>query len=267
MQMRWTDAAELERITPLTHPEQVMTFIEEHPGLLETCEMCPRLVAEYAPQITIAGFEGSLLDSIEEAYTLSCEESAVTAQRSPEFNSHNAVDEKPYLCSEEWSVRHPTFGNYEPEYVAHAYFCGGIFGPTVSPYEHADHLFWLLSSDSQWLPERIRSKLLEGLKASPLWLWTARTGQRLNNSEDSLFNECHDALEQKRPFIWTDSVISDVTARIEMAIATLGLHDSYRRILEAFVSHDLPSQFIETERRLESNRNIRTATKKRAKTR
>lgn len=265
LQLRWTQVAERLGITPLTAPAQVLEFIESSPGLLETCQSYPQLVAEYAPQLTIVGFEGDLEDSIEEAYVASCERSAATAISSPEYGTLLTRDARPPLCDEEWSARHPTFGNLIPSAVAHAYFGGGTFGPTVSPYHHADHLFWLLSTDSKWLPKGIHETLLDGLKTSPLWLWTDGGHRTSTTGLDALFTECHDAIDEKRPIVWTESVTRDVATRIASGVMTMKLRDSPEAIMDAFRAQDLPGQFIKSERRLRDKRSKRTEQKKSTK--
>jgi len=152
MQLRWTSAAEEQVISPITRPENVLSFINEHPGLNETCSMYPALLAEYAPQLTIPGFGGEFEEAFRAGYRKSCEKCKRIAKNNPKFGSALTLDGNPPLCDEEWALRSPTFGNYEPAYVADAYFSGEMFGPPVSPHEHSEHLFWLLSTASNWLP-------------------------------------------------------------------------------------------------------------------
>ena len=45
---RWVDAAKSLSITPLSHPETVLEFIDNHAGLFETCCVYPDLLAECA---------------------------------------------------------------------------------------------------------------------------------------------------------------------------------------------------------------------------
>lgn len=255
MQMQWTEFAEREHITPLTHPDEVHKFISSHPGLLETCSLYPELVAEYAPQLTISGFEGILAASIEEAFQKSCAEAKRTAITNPQFGSSLTVDGHPPLCDEEWSLHHPTFGNYRPYTIAHAYFGGTMFGPDVSPYEDAEHLIWLLSSASAWLPQQIYNVLLEGLGSSRFWLWTADRATNQNSDEkEALFNAVHEAIETGKPFKWTNAVKRDVATRIQYAIETLHLLDAPETLQKKFVVQDLPNKMIKEERRLQKQR-------------
>ena len=147
MQLSWVLDAEAAKISPLSHPNAVVAFIQRNPGLLETCQLFPDLVAEYAPQLTIPGFGGIL---------------------GPCFEKHVAQLAAKGKLAEEWCLRDRA-ARGAPN-VAHAYFHGGIFGPPVSPFHEADHVFWVLSSASTWLPIPIRRLLREGLKSAG-WPW------------------------------------------------------------------------------------------------
>jgi hypothetical protein len=73
MQLEWAEAAELNKVTLVTPPGIVHRFIESHAGLLETAETFPELLIEYAPQLTIRGFEGPVLGVLEENYRKVCD--------------------------------------------------------------------------------------------------------------------------------------------------------------------------------------------------
>jgi len=249
MQMRWTASAEEHQITPLTEPARVWAFIEENPGLFETCEDFPRLVAEYAPQLTIPGFEGDLFKPIETAFQQSCDEAKASAVSNPEFGSLTTTDGNPPLCDEEWSIRHPSFGNYDPIFVAHAYFDGTMFGPTVSPYAAEEHLFWLLSTASSWLPKSIHEVLLEGLSSSITWVWTDSHASIVNPEvRNSMFNAIHESIEGGNEFLWTSNVERDLINRIANAIGALQLPDTVSEISTRFNGLDIPNKCIQAER-------------------
>jgi hypothetical protein len=162
MQMAWSEAADERNISPLTEPTQLLAFVREFPGLLEICSEFPGLTVEWAPQLTIRGFGGELEAALEDEYQENCRECVKRAQVSPGFGTGITTDGRSPVCDETWALRHPEFGRYEPALVANAYFGGGMFGPHPSLHEHADHLFWLLSVKSDWLPERVHAYLLRG---------------------------------------------------------------------------------------------------------
>jgi hypothetical protein len=266
MQLRWVETAEEVPITPLTPPNQVYDFIHSHPGLLETCLAFPDLVAEYAPQLTIRDFSGDLDEVFEEAYKKSLVKRAHDRQQNSRGGSALTINERCPLCEEEWALRHPTFGDYQPVYITAAYFGSGIFGPHVSPYEHADHIFWLLSSASQWLPTNIRTFLIEGALDWHAWTWepyaTIRVGDW--NNKGALWSALHKATEGKR-FLWTDKVEEDVMHRIRLARETLNLPDSAAELLERFKDARFCERWIQSTLTIKREREKRETDNKRAK--
>jgi hypothetical protein len=257
MQMKWVDNAEEVPITPLTPPDQVHDFISDHPGLLETCLTYPQLIAEYAPQLTIRDFSGDLNDSFEEAYKQSSAKHRQARQKNSTAGSALTINGKSPLCDEEWALRHHSFGDYQPIYVTDAYFSGGMFGPRVSPYEHADHLFWLLSSASGWLPRRIHSFLIEGTLDWHAWIWgplTTNRGGAWNNC-GALHLALYNATEgKKKKFSWNKIIEEDVTQMISFAIETLSLPDSPKELLDRFRKKMFPDRWIQRAINLKKRR-------------
>jgi hypothetical protein len=250
MQMNWVKSAEDIPISLLTPPQEVLNFIHSHSGLYETCVAYPDLVAEYAPQLTIPGFGGELEKTLVEAYKKSCQEAAKRRAVKSRFGSALTSNDKSPLCDKEWALRHPTFGDYEPVHITSAYFSGGMFGPAVSPYEHSDHAFWLLSTASAWLPRRIRSVLIEGMINWNVWLWAQPTvhGDAGWDTNGALLSALNDAVDGKS-FRWTNRVSNDVLNRIKLSIKTLGLPDSPEEILDRFLTHKFPQKYIRAEQR------------------
>jgi hypothetical protein len=207
MQLNWVRTAESAPITPLTPVADVLSFIESHPGLFETCTIYPELLAEYAPQLTIKGFGGELESEIETAF-----------RESPE--------------GEEWTLRRDDFAN-DPVKAAYSYFHGGMFGPTVSPYTGVDHLFWLLSSKSKWLPTNIRTALLEGMKNHPVWLWPA----------NGAFSEALFAAKGLK-FTWNADIEADVRTKMQETSALLGLPENEDQLLDRFKVATIPECYL-----------------------
>jgi hypothetical protein len=245
MQLRWTSAAEEQAISPITRPENVLAFINEHPGLTETCSMYSGLLAEYAPQLTIPGFGGEFEEAFKASYRNSCREYKRIAKNNPTFGSATTLDGNPPLCDEEWTLRSPTFGNYEPAFVAEAYFSGGMFGPRVSPHEHSEHLFWLLSTSSNWLPEKVHDTLLEGMASWGVWIWTDKDHiQNAKAGSPAFMKLLFDCMENQAAFEWTPPAERDVLSRIDYAIRTMGLTDNRQEIMRRFIEHDLVGKYI-----------------------
>lgn len=250
MQMNWVKAANETPITPLTPPSSVHRFLHSYPGLLEVCQSFPDLAVEYAPQLTIPGYEGDLETVIEQSYRRSCDEAKYTRVHSPRSGSALTTNRRSPQCDKEWALRHPTFGNYQSIQVAYAYFHGGMFGPHVSPYEDADHTFWLLSSASSWLPASIHTYLLEGT-ARHMWLWgyghTDEGGSWESNG--ALAEALYESLDGK-PFKWTEARKHDLLNRIELSVETLKLPERPETIQEHFLANKIVSKLIQAQRKL-----------------
>ena len=231
MQMNWVKEAEETPITPLTPFKEVHNFISRHPGLLWTCQDFPSLLVEWAPQLVIPGFEGALLETIEKAYQASC------SKQSP--------------CEDEFALRHPSFGNISPVSIASAYFHGDMFGPTTSPYEEADHLFWLFSQKSEWLPPRVRECLLKGVAGWTRWRW-----HQYDKDENSRWENCGalaDAFfksSASRSFKLTRAMESDLEHRIDISIKLLGLPESVDTIKDRFLAYHVIEKTIVAEKEI-----------------
>jgi len=258
MQMRWVKAADEIPITPLTPPDDVHDFIEQHAGLLETCLTFPDLVAEYAPQLTIRGFSGQLDSTFEKAYRQSLSEQKKARNRNSLGGAALTINGKSPLCDEMWALRHHNFGDYRPKYITAAYFNSEMFGPRVSPYEHTDNVFWLLSSASNWMPKKIHSFLLKGALDSPLWVWgpyTPNSGGNWNNN-GALWEALYKTKEGRR-FSWNKKIEEDVTQRIRAAIDTLSLPDSPKELLDRFLGHSFIERWIQNEIDIKKQRDKR----------
>jgi len=232
MQLEWTEAAELNKVTLLTPPVIVHRFIESHAGLLETAETFPELLIEYAPQLTIRGFEGPLLDVLEENYRKVCDA---------------CREDTKYACSAKWALRHPTLGGHRPETVAHAYFQSDIFGPPVSPYEAVDHLAWLLSSSSAWLPDRIRKVLLSGVATQRL-LWFPHPSRGDWPSRGMLDDALGAAVESAKPFRWTSDARRDLLGGLAQACTTLSLPETPDELAIQLSSERVIQQHLAAQR-------------------
>jgi hypothetical protein len=233
MQLAWTKDADILRITPLTPPREVLEFVESQPGLAEACEFFPGLLVEYAPQLLIPGMGGRFEALLSEEYLESAQAGAKRRQENSPFGSALTTDHKSPLCDEEWALRDPDFGRYEASMIANAYFAGGIFGPPVSPYEHTDHLVWLLSRGSAWLPERIHDVLLTGMAEWGVWHWQGdwKSAGTLRRRMDAVRRGGH--------FRWTSESTDDAVQAFGRSIDVLGLPEKPEEILGEFTRNDV----------------------------
>lgn len=260
MQSAWVKAAEDRSITLITPPGLVCDFIDGQPGLFEACYGCPSLTAQYAPQLTIRSFGGDLEVVFEDEFQKSCTERATQTS-----GAGLTTTELPPLCDEDWALRHPTFGDYSPAHIACEYFSGGIFGPTVSPYEHADHLFWLISDDSKWLPTAIRDMLIVGMREWAQWHWGplghARGGTWKSNG--TLSRAMFDARDGEK-FIWSRTVKDDLRRHAALSIKTLNLSIDASELVRRFIDTDFVGAFILDRREERARQKKNMARKKRS---
>jgi hypothetical protein len=255
MQMQWVQEAEVIPITPITHYGEVLEFIRRNPGLFETCQDYPSLLVEWAPQLTIPGFEGDLLETIERAYQDSCNKQMGIAKRSPNSGTALTVDGASPSCDEDFALRHPNFGGYDSVHVASAYFHGSIFGPTVSPYEDADHLFWLLSKSSNWLPASARKCLLDGIANWSRWLWGYISFDKAGDWEHcgALAEAIHDAADRKK-FCFSKAIEFDLENRIALSKRQLGLPESLGNLKKRFLEYQIIEKTIAAEKGIRKRR-------------
>ncbi len=68
MQHEWQRQSEILGITQITLPKDVLNFIENQPGLKDTCFEYPHYLTTYAPQLTIKGFGGDFENVFENWY-------------------------------------------------------------------------------------------------------------------------------------------------------------------------------------------------------
>ena len=256
MQMRWIQKAVEVPISPLSKPEVVLDFINTMPGLFETCEMIPELTAEYAPQLTIRTFGGDLEQIFEAEYLKSFNKRKKEKQNGSRNGSALTVDGQSPECDEEWALRHENLGFYEPRQISYSYFHGGMFGPHVSPFEEAEHLFWLLSAQSNWLPNNIHSYLLSGLLSANNWTWSGFGSDKggLWKSNGSFESDLHTCIDKKRQFQWKKSTTDDCMHRIKAAIDILKLPETVQEIFDKVVELDLPNIWIKSRIELDKKR-------------
>jgi hypothetical protein len=257
MQLSWTTKVESVPISPLTDPSELLDFIYTEPGLYETCLTFPNFTAEYAPQLTIRGFEGDFEEVFEKEFLHSFNEGKKRRLENSNYGSALTVDGKSPECEDTWALRHEHFGYYLPRQIAYEYFHGGMFGPRVTPFEEFEHLIWIFSSTSQWLPKKIHKYLYDGMLESSIWTWgemgtTDKGGDWKTNG--SLSEHLYNCSSKKKSFEMSKKVMDDCRNRIQSAINELKLTESVDYFLDQFVSNNMPQRWIESRHRKDKKR-------------
>ncbi len=229
LQESWKLAAEDQRISQVTPPEQVHDFIHSHPGLFDTCLTHPTYVIDYAPQLVIPGFGGRLEGEIERLYRIAV--------------AHKTDRGEP----EQLALRAPDFWNIDPAHVACHYVQGRLMGPSTSFYQPIDIALWLLSDASRWLPGPTREFLTQGMIEWPVWPWHKREWRY---QDEFGFVDCEDtgALSEQlysarsaQTVRLTRKLRADMEHRFGFTARLLGLRETGLELADRF----LQARFIE----------------------
>ena len=229
LQKLWQEEGDEILISQLTPPEEVLEFIEAQPGLKEIALQQPEKIAFFFPQLTIPGFGGFLEPLFDEL---------VNAPRKYSSSRHP--------CEDEIALRHPSFGNFDEVGLADIYFTGasGGLGPTTRRHDQIDCIVWLLSSNSSWLPSRIKDILLSGLKNWAVWDWsgTAISHSGFNGMDNSgALRELLYADKPAAKFKLTKRAILDIKERIGFSKTRLNLVETVDELYKLFIE----SKFLE----------------------
>lgn len=225
LQIDWSLYAEDHKICQITHPNVVHEYIDSFPGLSELCEQFPEQLACYAPQLTIPEFSGRFSNAFDRVL----------------MPSEKAQGRS--LCSEEISLRHPTFGEHEPSSIACFYVQGPMFGPSSKCYEIFDYLVWLLSRNSLWLPEKHRDFLIRGMKDWAAWP-SGIIGDRSNPFADAVLTAA-----SPRSFRFTNPVRTGLQESISTALARLGIEEEASRLVDEFKERRILEGYFELRNR------------------
>jgi hypothetical protein len=243
-QRSWQEAARHQRICQVTPPDRVWEFIESQPGLMDACTSNAAYLAAYAPQLTIPGFGRALEDVFEAGYQRSLAEHArLRAERSRQGTALTTNGLVP-ACDESVAMRHPTFGDYQPEHLAGWYVHGHMLGPPVQVYDNIDYALWLLSDESMWLPDSVRNVLLVGMRDQAMWDWDESAANSYRFAEytpvkttGSLFRSLFRASERRAgrtEFQLTGRCVADIGHRFGFSAQVLSLPESVDVLLERF---------------------------------
>jgi hypothetical protein len=242
LQMLWQQRADEMQISQLTHPSEVLSFIESQPGLKNACMKEPIRTAFYLPQLSIKTFGGFLEPSFD----------ALVKAGTKYQTKHD--------CEEEVALRHPQFGHYDFTELADIYFAGagGGIGPSTRRYDLIDCLIWLLSDKSSWLPKGIRTALYTGLIDWGVWDWregeSSRSDFVSNAATGSLAHALYRAMD-KVPIKLTKKIQQDIKTRIKHSKSILNLPETVDELVEIFYKKKIIESWIRSKHEIEKRRN------------
>lgn len=252
MQQIWQEEAEATPITQLTAPHEVTAFICRQPGLIEVCEHMPCILLEFAPQLAIPGFGGSLERVIDCAYQHSLLEQQRGRAGGDRGGSALTTNGLCPACEDCFALRHPTFGDYEPVHVACGYVIGNGagLGPHTSAFPIFDYLSWFLSKQSEWLPRKHHAYLLQGMKDWAQWPWWG-------GESDSEYKSAHagalslwltDTKKRNRTKLPSEAA-ADLADRIDHSRQMLGLPESTSELMNRFLAEGIIEAWFRTQER------------------
>jgi hypothetical protein len=261
MQKSWQEKDEFKPISQLTHPDDVINFIESEPGLKETCLRHLSSLAAYAPQLTLPGFGGPFEELFEAAYQCSIKKHQKDQKKY--LNSKNllTINHLPSSCDDLWALRHPDFGNYNASHIASHYVNGELMVENTKVFEIFDYLIWFLSDASNWFPDKKRRYLIEGFKGWTSWCWDSYKLDSVEfdistfNSAGVLFEKMYDAANPKcnKPFKLSKKCLNDLQGRVTISCEVLEISDRVQFLVDRF----LAEKFIETWVQLERSKRKR----------
>jgi hypothetical protein len=246
LQMDWSFEGEALKISSLTHPDKVHSFLKRWPGLLDSAKNNPGTLALYVPQITIPGFD----DGFEDIFDKLMEPGNKKANRIFSYGKHHTIDNKDPLCGDVIALRHPQFGNYTPVELAHWYFFSHDGNYIRQGCDMFSGLVWLLSSTSNWLPEKYRHMFISGINQEDRWMRDILPSRRQGN------NPFIQALVKKtrKQFKFTKTVKNGLLKMIDASKKELDIEDDSEKIITRLMELDIISGYYNYQDWFESQR-------------
>lgn len=224
LQLDWAKAAKEQRICQLTHPDEVRAFMDEWPGLVELARSSPEILALYAPQLTIPGFDAGFSD----VFDALLPPEQINKTDAFRYSGPSTIDGKEPLCGDFIAWRHPTYGNYTPGELSYEFVSAHDGSYSRREFDGFECLVWLLSSASGWMPTKLRSVLLQGFKDRTHW-WITDICRSDSTLEDAVF--------PKRPsaFRYTKAIKAALIGRVDQALREVGIGDDAERCAARFM--------------------------------
>lgn len=243
LQMDWSFEGEELNICPTTHPDIVHKFIHRWPGLYDCARANPNILAMYVPQLTIPGFDSGFEDVFDELLKPNNKDADLIFSYGP----HDTIDGKKPLCGDIIAYRHPTFGNYITEELGHWYFNAHDTRYIRSNWDIFEGLVWLLSSDSDWLPQKHRNTFISGICRENRWLRYA----------DDMNNPFVKALlyKSRKQFRFTKNILDGLDSLVAKAINELGIIQTPDIITKRLIDIGLINGYYDYQDYLKNKRN------------
>ena len=212
-----------EKYCQLTHPERTHSYLRKWPGLSECARDNANILALYAPQLTIRGFDDGLADVFDELLEHPYEDSLQFVS----YDNPQTVDGEAPLCGEAIAWRHHCFGNYTDGELADFFVTAHTHHYSRQVHDGFTCLVWLLTDAANWLPRAHRDRLTNGMRAKTYW-WAT--------SSVELDNPFYEALvrKTKSTFRFSRAVQTGFEELVQKALRDLGIAESVGAICRRF---------------------------------
>jgi hypothetical protein len=243
LQLDWMQEGTRQKYCQLTHPERIHRYLRKSPGLLECSRANASVLALYAPQLTITGFDDDLADAFDELLKVSYEDSLQFFS----YSNPETFDGKEPLCGEAIAWRHPKFGNYTDGELASSFV--GAHTHVRRVHDGFTCLIWLLTDSANWLPEAHRARLTNGMRTRT-YPWAA--SYDVVGSDNAFY----DALwrKTKSTFRFSREVRSGLEELLEGALKELGIAENVAAISRRFVEGGFVEGYFDEQNRLREKR-------------
>lgn len=225
LQLGWCYEAEERGLCQLTDPDELHSFLHAAPGMMDIVRQAPGTLAIYAPQLTLPEFD----DGLDDVFDALLSPDRDDAYEMPGYGGWETSDGKRPVCGELIAWRHPTFGNLTNRHLGYSFV-----NSHDGHYSRRSHstfacLIWLLTDRSQWLPDRIKAPLLDGIGARGLWMMDL----------DDMKNPLPAAMFKhgRKGFKATRTVRAGAEALISAALEELRIAESAAAITNRFFEH------------------------------
>jgi hypothetical protein len=225
LQLDWMQEGSEQGYCQVTEPKLIHKYIRSWPGLFECCRANPEILALYAPQLTIPGLDDGFSDVFDELLNRPYRNSLQFFS----YDSPDTIDGEEPLCGEAIAWRHSTFGNYIGE-LASSFADAHTLHYLRTVYEGFTCLTWLLTDAAGWLPERVRSRLINGMRVKThSWAADTHFGGSDNVFQDALWRSA------RSRFRFSLSIRMGLEDLIGRALKELRIAESAGTVAQRFI--------------------------------
>ncbi|MDP1701157.1 MAG: toll/interleukin-1 receptor domain-containing protein [Aestuariivirga sp.] len=235
LQIDWSFEGEELKISPLTPPEKVHSFLRRWPGLLDCARDHPGTLALYVPQLTIPEFDHGLEDVFDELMKRGNKE----AYRVFSYGNPDTIDDKEPLCGDVIALRHPKFGNYTPAELASWYFAAHDMHYIRHGCDAFSGLVWLISSSANWLPEKYRNVLVSGIIQRDSWMRDLSKDQWKNPFIQALFKKT------RKQHKFTKTIKNGLCEIIDASKKELGIREGSEKFINRLMELDIVNGYYD----------------------